>query len=195
VPPRPDAEAEDVTYTWCHGAPGTSLGFLALDHAGVPRVAGQSPMVWHRRCLSSVRSSGVPSRTYPGFWDNDGRCCGTAGVADVFLDSWLRAGDDDGRDFAGRLVDTLVERALHDGPHAYWRFLEHRAAEPLLPPGVGWMQGAAGIAGVLFKAARVLSQGRAAAVVPRMDIRWALPPGSRDAGPGQTGTSPTAPTA
>jgi hypothetical protein len=44
-----------------------------------------------------------------------------------------------------------VVRALRDGGHACWRFIEHHAEDPLLPPGVGWMQGAAGIAGYLFR--------------------------------------------
>ena len=115
----------------------------------------------------------MPARLYPGFWDNDGRCCGTAGVGDVFLDSWHRAGDADDLAFALQLADTLVERAVVDGPHACWRFLEHRAEEPLLPPGVGWMQGAAGIAAFLFHASRVVQDG--AAAVARMDTWWTLP--------------------
>ena len=56
------------------------------------------------------------------------------------------------------LADALVERAIRSGPHAYWRFVEHTAPEPLLPPGVGWMQGAAGISAFLFRTARVLQK-------------------------------------
>jgi hypothetical protein len=168
-------DQDEVTYSWCHGATGTSLLFLALAHAGVSELAGQSPLSWHRRCLHSVRTSGLPERLHPGFWDNDGRCCGTAGVGDVFLDSWQRAGEDDDLDFAVLLADTLVERAVREGAHAYWRFLEHHAAEPLLPPGVGWAQGAAGIAAYLFRTGRILRDGPAAEAAPRMDTWWALP--------------------
>jgi lanthionine synthetase-like protein len=174
--PRVSEDMDRVTYTWCHGPTGTSLLFAALAHAGVPEVAGVSPREWHRRCLYSVRTSGLPQRRHPGFWDNDGRCCGTAGVGDVVLDSWHRWGDDDDLAFALLLADTLVERAVREGPHAYWRFIEHRAAEPLLPPGVGWMQGAAGIAAYLFRTSRVVEDGAAAASVARMDTWWALPP-------------------
>ena len=171
----PDKPGQDrVTFTWCHGPAGTSLLFAALDHAGVEDVAGEPPAAWHRRCLHSVRTSGIPERIRPGFWDNDGRCCGTAGVAEVFLDSWQRTGEPDDLAFALHLADTLVERAVLDGPHAYWRFLEHRAPEPLLPPGVGLMQGAAGIAATLFRCARVVEEGRAAAPVPRADTWWAV---------------------
>ena len=95
-------------------------------------------------------------------------------MADVFLDSWHRAGNDDDLEFALRLADTLVERSVREGPHAYWRFVEHRAPEPLLPPGVGWMQGAAGIAAVLFRVARVVQDGHEARAVARMDNWWAV---------------------
>jgi len=156
-------------YGWCHGPTGTSLLFPALEHAGVDSVAGRPPREWRRRCLHRVRTSGVPERRHPGFWDNDGRCCGTAGVAEVFLDSWQRTGDDADLEFALHLADTLVDRALRDGPHACWRFIEHTAAEPLLPPGVGWMQGTAGIAALLFRASRT---DRAAPTVSRMDSWW-----------------------
>ena len=173
--PRDLNDEDPVTYTWCHGATGTSLLFAALDRAGIAEVAGRPSLAWHRRCLHSVRTSGLPERRYPGFWDNDGRCCGTAGVGDVLLDSYLRHGEPEDLSFALHLADTLVGRAVVEGPHAYWRFVEHRNPEPLLPPGVGWMQGAAGISAYLFRAARLLADGTDAAVVPRMDTWWALP--------------------
>jgi hypothetical protein len=174
VPRRipPAVDLDQVTFTWCHGPAGTSLLFPALERAGVGTIAGEPTAQWHRRCLHSVRTSGVPKRLHPGFWDNDGRCCGTAGVGEVFLDSWQRNGNGDDLEFACHLADTLVDRAMGDGEHAYWRFVEHRAKEPLLPPGVGWMQGTAGIAAFLFRTARIVAGDRA--VVARMDNWWAL---------------------
>jgi hypothetical protein len=166
---------DTFTYTWCHGPAGTSLLFAALERAGVPLVAGRTPYDWERACLHSLFVSGIPSRRYPGFWDNDGRCCGTAGVGDVVLNVWQRHGHDEDLAFAVTLADALVERSINDGDHAYWRFVEHRNDDPLLPPGPGWMQGAAGIAAYLFRLARLLEQGRSAATCPRMDTWWALP--------------------
>jgi hypothetical protein len=148
---------------------------LALDRAGVEDIAGQAPLAWHRRCLHSVSTSGLPARLHPGFWDNDGRCCGTAGVGEVFLDSWRRSGENEDLEFALHLADTVVERAVLEGSRAYWRFVEHRAPEPRLPPGVGWMQGAAGIAAFLFRVSRVMQDGPKAEAVRRMDTWWALP--------------------
>jgi len=166
VPRRiPPKEGEDdITYTWCHGPTGTSMLYPALAAAGVSTVAGEPTTAWRERCLTSVRNSGIPARRYPGFWDNDGRCCGTAGVADVMFD----AGD---IPFGLGLCDTLVERAV-DG--TYWRFIEHRnEQDPLLPPGVGWMQGASGIAAVLFRASRLAEDPQAPAV-QRLDNFWCV---------------------
>jgi lantibiotic modifying enzyme len=175
----PDQEGLDTyTYTWCHGPAGTSLLFAALARAGVDDVGDRSPYDWERACLHSLKVSGIPERRYPGFWDNDGRCCGTAGVGDVVLNAWQRHGEDDDLAFAVTLADALVDRAITDETnpdHAYWRFIEHRNDDPLLPPGIGYMQGAAGIAAYLFRFARVLEQGRGAPAVARMDTWWALP--------------------
>lgn len=173
IPNQPDRAR--IAYGWCHGPTGTSQLFAALRFAGVPSVAGRPPDDWERRCLHSVRTSGIPERRSPGFWDNDGRCCGTAGVGDRFLDAWSATRTEDYLAFAARLADTLVDNAIWEGPHAYWRFLEHRSQEPLLPPRVGWMQGAAGIAAYLFRVTRVLDaagEGADVECLPRMDTWW-----------------------
>ena len=170
-------DLDTFTYSWCHGPTGTSLLFAALAGAGVPEVAGRTPYDWERACLRSLRVSGIPERVSPGFWDNDGRCCGTAGVGDVVLNVWQRHGLDDDLAFAVTLGDALVERSIDDGDHTYWRFVEHRNEDPLNPPGPGWMQGAAGIAAYLFRLARLLDQGRDAEAAridtARMDTWWA----------------------
>nr|WP_252981159.1 lanthionine synthetase LanC family protein [Streptomyces chartreusis] len=137
IPPS-KREVEPVTYTWCHGPAGTSHLFTALAHAGVAEVAGHDVDELRHRCMTSILTSGLPQRLRPGFWDNDGRCCGTAGVGDVLLDAaqdcrapqrrqtLLRA--------AHRMGDALVDRVIRDEAGARWRFLEHREDPPLLPP-------------------------------------------------------------
>ncbi len=177
--PRSRREVEPVTYNWCHGPAGTSQLFAALARAGVERVGDFEVGELRRRCLHSVLSSGLPQRLRPGFWDNDGRCCGTAGVGDILLDAAQDTTDEAYAALllrgAGTMADALVERAIRDGAGAYWRFLEHRQDPPLLPPGTSWMQGAAGIAAFLLRFARVLSDGPTAAVVDRPDQWWTVP--------------------
>ena len=55
-----------------------------------------------------MRTSGLPARLRPGFWDNDGRCCGTAGVGEVFLDSWHRSGETGDLEFALQMFENAV---------------------------------------------------------------------------------------
>ena len=190
IPPA-HREVEPVTYSWCHGPTGTSHLFAALAHAGVEEIAGFEVGELRQRCLRSVLASGVPQRLRPGFWDNDGRCCGTAGVGDVLLDA---AQDSTDQARAGvllhaarRMADALVERAIRDDAGARWRFLEHRQDPPLLPPGTSWMQGAAGIAAFLLRLARVTDDGRHAPVVDRPDQWWAVPAQVRTVQAGRDG--------
>jgi hypothetical protein len=185
IPPS-RREVEALTYTWCHGPAGTSQLFAALARAGVAEVGGY-PTAWLRqRCFTAILAAGVPQRLRPGFWDNDGRCCGTAGVGDVLLDAYQDAADQNQAGWllgaARKMADALVERADRDDAGARWRFVEHRSAEPLLPPGTSWMQGSAGIAAFLFRMARVLEQGPAAPVVDRPDEWWAVPRGLTTSG-------------
>jgi len=174
IPPS-RREVEPVTYGWCHGPTGTSHLFDALAYIGVSEVGGHAPADLRRRCLRSVLHSGLPQRLRPGFWDNDGRCCGTAGVGDALLDAYQDLGDAELRTAAVTMGDALVQRAVVDEAGGRWRFVEYRQDPPLLPPGTSWMQGAAGIAAFLFRLARMLETGPAAPVVVRPDQWWAVP--------------------
>jgi lantibiotic modifying enzyme len=182
IPPA-KREVEPVTYTWCHGPTGTSHLFAALARAGVPDVDGLDVEALRQECLDTVLASGVPQRLRPGFWDNDGRCCGTAGVGDVLLDAAQDSPDRARADVLLRAAvtmgDALVERAIRDDAGARWRFVEYRQDPPLLPPGTSWMQGAAGIAEFLLRLARVLDDGLEAPIVDRPDQWWAVPAGLR----------------
>ena len=170
---------EPLTYTWCHGPAGTSHLFAALSHAGVAEVAGHGGRELRQRCLHSILTSGVPQRLRPGFWDNDGRCCGTAGVGDVLLDAAQDSADAARADScwppparwatpwsSGRSA-TRPARAGGSWSTARTRRCCRRAPS--------WMQGAAGIAAFLFRLARVLDDGPEAPVVDRPDQWWAVP--------------------
>jgi hypothetical protein len=168
-----------VTYNWCHGPAGTSQLFAALALAGVDETAGYGVAWLRQRCLDAIVAAGVPRRLRPGFWDNDGRCCGTAGVGDVLLDAAQDCGEPARAGtllhHARTMADALAERAIGDEAGTRWRFTEHRRDPPLLPPGTSWMQGAAGIAAFLLRLARVMDNGLTAQVVDRPDQWWAVP--------------------
>lgn len=151
------------SWGWCHGPTGTVQVFLALaalepgwDHA----VTGS---------LAALRASGLPERRHPGFWDNVGQCCGTAGVLELALDRAQATGDQQWLDWAHGLAVDLLTRAVEVPDGVVWSNVEHAAADPVLPPEPGWMQGAAGVAAALLRYARVQRDGYHAARVPWPD--------------------------
>ena len=81
--PLADPDAP-VCFGWCHGPTGTLRLFQLLDR----RQPGHGWAGYAEACRRAVRSSGLPARLYPGFWDNLGQCCGTAGVGEMALDRY-----------------------------------------------------------------------------------------------------------
>ena len=177
--PYSTRDVEPVTYNWCHGRAGTSQLFAALALAGVDKIDGM-PVTWLRqRCLDAILASGVPTRLRPGFWDNDGRCCGTAGVGDVLLDAAQdcggpRRGPGRGRRLARWPTPSPGGRSATRPGHAGGSPNTARTLR-CCPPGTSWMQGAAGIAAFLLRLARVLGTGLTAPVVDRPDQWWGVP--------------------
>jgi lantibiotic modifying enzyme len=153
VPTRipPNDGQEPVSYGWCHGPTGTLRLFELLDQV----LPGEGWQQHADSCRRAVRESGLPARRYPGFWDNLGQCCGTAGVGEMALDRYQETGEAGWLEWSGALADDVLGRSITDADGVRWSHTEHRASPPELPPSVGWMQGAAGISGWLLRLARV----------------------------------------
>lgn len=148
-PPHRPELIERFSLGWCNGPAGDAQVFRLLG-----QVTGQES--WGRladRCWRTVTASGLPRRIRPGFWDNNGRCCGTAGVLALACDRIVEDGDT--FDFADVLVDDLVARASRDRSGARWSNYEHRATPPDLEPRPGWAMGSAGIVRELLRYSRL----------------------------------------
>ena len=160
-----DPWADPVSYGWCHGAAGTSRLFTLLERLR----PGEGWAGCAAAARAAIRASGLPARLWPGFWDNLGQCCGTAGVGEAVLDHYQDTGDRDWLDFADVLAADLLRRAIADGAGVRWSHTEHRVSPPDLEPVVGWMQGAAGIAGFLLRLDRLHRDGPGAPRLPWPD--------------------------
>jgi hypothetical protein len=148
-PPHRPELIERYSYGWCNGPAGDAQVFRQLA-----RVTGDE--TWIRlgeRCWNTVTGSGLPRRIRPGFWDNNGRCCGTAGVLALACDRIVESGDD--FTFADKLVRDLSARATVDDAGARWSNREHRAMPADLEPRAGWAMGNAGITRELLRYARL----------------------------------------
>ncbi len=141
------AHRPPVSFGWCHGPTGAVRLFLLLDEiAPQPR--------WRAAvdaCLQALRDSRLPERLYPGYWDNVGRCCGTAGVGQLLLDRYAASGDPDLLAWTNVLADDVCARAIELPGGVAWSNTEHTATPPDLPPEPGFMQGTAGIAAWLAR--------------------------------------------
>lgn len=171
---RPDV-VERHSYGWCHGPTGDAQVFRMLRHVlGEPSWSDLADRCWH-----TVTRSGLPRRLRPGFWDNNGRCCGTAGVLALACDRIAEQGDSP--DFARTLVSDLASRATRDADGARWHNVEHRAAATELEPHTGWAMGNAGIARELLRHVRSSRGGD-----PRYAFAWPDQPAVRVTAPQAT---------
>ncbi len=140
-PHRPDL-IERYSLGWCNGPAGDAQVFRLLGRRDL-----------EDRCWHTVTTSGLPQQLRPGFWDNNGRCCGTAGVLALALDRQVERGD--GLEFANVLVDDLTVRATVDADGVRWSNYEHKADPPALEPQAGWAIGSAGILRELLRFVRI----------------------------------------
>jgi len=155
-------------YGWGHGAAGDVHVFRLMSQlTGEPE--------WKAvvdRCWTTLIRSGVPQRLSPGFWDNNGRCCGTAGVLAVACDRIVE--QNDGRDFAEVLVADLARQAITDETGTRWSNREHREDPPDLEPCIGWAHGNAGIIRELLRYSRITRGGESTYAVAFPDHPVAL---------------------
>jgi hypothetical protein len=196
---------ERYSYGWCHGPAGDAQVFRLLtqladdsgaaggtrdasgasgaDNArGAGNASGAAGSGWRAladRCWHTVTTSGLPERLRPGFWDNSGRCCGTAGVLALACDRAVEVGD--GLGFADVLVADLARRATVDASGARWSNVEYRATPPELEPRPGWAMGNAGLVRELLRHARITA-GRD----PSYAVQWPDHPATAQATGGQS---------
>ncbi|MFI5775223.1 lanthionine synthetase LanC family protein [Streptomyces sp. NPDC051658] len=160
-PQQQHEKIERHSYGWCHGTAGDAQAFRLLSHIlpDDPAWPALSDRCWH-----TLVNSGIPRRIRPGFWDNNGRCCGTAGVLALACDRQVEHGD--GHDFADVLVADLAARATTDANGIHWSNVEHRETPSDLLPATGWAMGNAGIIRELLRHARITAN---------RDPRYAVP--------------------
>jgi lantibiotic modifying enzyme len=132
---------------WCHGPVGTARLFYALGQA----TGDKAWLDWCRKSASSLLESGIPEKETPGFWNNDGICCGLAGVGEFALDLGRALGDRTYIEFSDRVTARLLSKASVEDGRMFWVQAEHRTRPDFLVAQTGYMQGAAGIGMFLLR--------------------------------------------
>lgn len=155
-------EGEELFYLgWCHGPPGTSALFINL---GERTNNNDFRRLGYLGAAAILQNELYKNRT-PGFWNNVGQCCGTAGVASFMSYSFRKTGDEIYLLECRRLTEDLLNRAtkvkLSDGKDGLkWIQAEHRIRPDELKAQTGFMQGAAGVGQWLLDMHELESQVR-----------------------------------
>jgi lantibiotic modifying enzyme len=168
--PHNQPDGLDLYYLgWCHGPSGTARLFYQLyKDTGEPMW-----MSWVTKSANALLTSGIPEKRTPGFWNNVSQCCGSAGVAQFFLDLHAATREPRYMEFAGKMTADLMSRATRDGKGLRWVQAEHRVRPELLVAQTGYMQGAAGIGMWLL---RLDAAGRGRSAFVRFpDTPWPQP--------------------
>ncbi len=137
-----EPDGEDLFYLgWCHGPVGTARLFYRLYQV----TEDEEWMQWVEKGARAILESGIPEQENPGFWNNVGICCGSAGVADFFLDLYRVTEKQEYLNFARKMTVQILDRATLDDNGMYWVQAEHRSRPDFLQAQTNLMQGAAGI--------------------------------------------------
>jgi lantibiotic modifying enzyme len=137
-----EPEGEDLFYLgWCHGPVGTARLFYRLYQI----TNKQGWMEWVEKGARGILRSGIPDQEVPGFWNNVGICCGSAGVAEFFLSLFQVTQKQEYLDFAKKLTEQILSKATREESRMWWVQAEHRSQPAFLQAQTNLMQGAAGI--------------------------------------------------
>ena len=132
---------EDLCYLgWCHGPPGTAQLYFKLWQI----TKEKKWLAIIEKTAQTLLNSGIPENQTPGFWNNVGQCCGSAGIGELFLQLYKVTKNQTYLDFARKLTDDILSKSTEENNGLKWIQAEHRSRPDLLVAQTGYMQGAAG---------------------------------------------------
>lgn len=135
-------DGENLFYLgWCHGPVGTGRLYYKLWQITKDK-KWKSALF---KGAKAIMEGGIPQKRVEGFWNNVGLCCGSAGVAEYFLNLYKITGSKKYLKFVYHLTEDLLKRSTDDELGKRWIQAEHRTRPDFLLAQTGLMQGAAGI--------------------------------------------------
>jgi lantibiotic modifying enzyme len=146
--------------SWCHGPPGTARLYQKLY-----QITGS--LSWQQAVLQladTLARCGIPEKQTPGFWNNVGYCCGSAGIAEFYGQLYQRYQNKAHWAFARHMANDLLNRAVTQADGLHWPQAENRSQPNLVQSQTGLMQGAAGI-GLTLLHLHALERGKGYRVV------------------------------
>ena len=126
---------------FCHGPVGTSRVYYQL----YKQTKEQKWLDKIRLSSTTAMTCGLPDTLQPGFWNNISQCCGSAGLAQYYLDLYKIFNDKKYLAFSKKVTENLLSRATTDNTGMKWTQAEQRKIPKQLIAQTGYAQGAAGV--------------------------------------------------
>ncbi|MHC5065664.1 MAG: lanthionine synthetase LanC family protein [Planctomycetota bacterium] len=145
---------------WCHGPAGTARLFDLLDQI----TGNPSWERWIARAGRSMSEADMALQRPPGFWNTHGQCCGSAGLAEFYLDHAEAIGRERSQHMLQELTAQIRRDRISMQPGSAWKQAEHRARPEELSIQTGYAQGAAGI-GMFFLHLNAEQKGRSRRII------------------------------
>ena len=130
---------------WCHGPTGTTRLYEQLWRLTKKAVWREAAI----KAMTAVRKLDIHQKRTPGFWNNVGICCGSAGVCMRAADFSRMTDDAAFQQFASLVAEDIKARATAENQGFKWIHAENRVQPDMVKAQTGYMQGAAGI-GIAF---------------------------------------------
>lgn len=144
---------EHICYVgYCGGPVGTARYFYQAFLA----TEDKSYMDAFEDAVDGLSLVGAPCHRSEGYWQVDNYCCGTAGILQLYLAAFIITGKQKYLDLAKVTGDILVERAYKTDDISYWNQAFERKFPENVTIGLGYYDGAAGIAAALVQLDSVL---------------------------------------
>jgi len=133
---------EDLYYlNWCHGPAGTSRLYYSLFKATKDKK-------WLEKIeftAGQLIDEEIHDQELAGYWNNYGKCCGDAGVAEYYLWLFEITGKQVYLEYSEKLTMHLMSTASYQDNTIKWIHAENRSNPENVAAQTGLMQGSAGI--------------------------------------------------
>ncbi|MBT3243092.1 MAG: hypothetical protein HN352_08075 [Bacteroidetes bacterium] len=133
---------EDLYYlNWCHGPAGTSRLFYSLYVA----TKDEDWLNKMKQTADHLMEEGIHEHQTDGYWNNVGKCCGAAGVAEYYFWLYTITGNMEYLEYSATMTDQLIMSSTEVDDYLKWTHAENRSSPGNVAAQTGLMQGSAGI--------------------------------------------------
>ena len=132
---------------YCGGPVGTARYF----YDAYVKTGDSSYLEAFEKAIEGLSLVNAPYERSAGYWECDNYCCGTAGILQLYIAAYIVTNNEKYLQFAKDTGDILLRRATIKNNQAYWLQAFERKVPENVTVGIGYYDGASGIAAALLQ--------------------------------------------